>query len=146
MIKDDCTKWDNETLQLHIERVKESRRNIALHLAEVDAAIVEYQAELDRRAVAAYWQAHPDLLRLEVGDKVLMTEAKHKNLPFRVRGGIYAVGYTYDIINVQLKDGTLIVEFSMLGQGVYTNAYKQKATLEEAQSMRRAWLESEESP
>lgn len=47
-------------------------------LREAEIGLKTVQAELDRRALAAYWQAHPELLRVNVGDKVLVTEASFK--------------------------------------------------------------------
>lgn len=123
------------------ERIESDKRSIQQNTKRRN----DLQAELDRRALEAYWKDHPELLRLEVGDKIMMTQSKHKDLPYSVRGGIYAVGEVYDIINVRLKDGILTFVFSMADQGGYTDAYKQKATLKQAQDMRRAYLSSIES-
>lgn len=42
-------------------------------VSEYQMIVRDIQIELDRRALAAYWEAHPDLVRVQVGDKVMLT-------------------------------------------------------------------------
>lgn len=57
---------------LDIQRVNLEDRKKAV--AETEAMIKRAEAELERRALDAYWAAHPELTRVAVGDKVTITE------------------------------------------------------------------------
>ena len=69
----------NETLRLTLAGVDEKIRKLNGSLAYYQSVSAQIQAELDRRTLEDYWTAHPDLIRLEVGDKLQITEEFHKH-------------------------------------------------------------------
>lgn len=62
----------------YIQKMIENQtKSIEQHQQSIDVLssnVKEAQAELDRRTLEAYWTAHPDLTRVAVGDKLLVTE------------------------------------------------------------------------
>lgn len=58
-----------QVIEWHTEQIKELQDSIKA----AQSYINEYQVILDRRALESYWKAHPNLLRLEVGDEILLT-------------------------------------------------------------------------
>jgi hypothetical protein len=71
---DDLNNRDDETLRHWIKGWEEDIKFHEGRITRNRGYIAEHQAELDRRELAAYWTAHPELLRLEVGDRLLVTE------------------------------------------------------------------------
>lgn len=66
----DYSKYSDEQLA---DRVELLRDRASVHHSEgdyLDQCATEFQAELDRRQLEAFWAAHPGL-RLEVGDKLI---------------------------------------------------------------------------
>lgn len=72
--KDSPENMDSALLQKGIVWYQEHITELQASLADDRRNIAAYQAELNRRAVAAYWTTHPDLEPVAVGDKLLTLE------------------------------------------------------------------------
>ena len=107
-----------------ITRLAENHESIAAgHRREI-AAI---QAEIARRELDAYWEAHPQLTRVAVGDKVVVTA----EIVDKYGGGNEAVGKVITVrsINLEYAD-TTAVSFGV----------KSDVSIAEASGMRSAYL------
>ncbi len=54
---------DNQDIGWAEDTIKDARKRLS-----------DVQAELDRRQLAAFWQQHPELVPVAVGDKLLVTQ------------------------------------------------------------------------
>jgi len=107
---------------------------IADELSTYHQIMTQLTDEQDRRALAAYWKANPDLLPLAVGDKVTITEEYQayyrRTNPNQGIGT--EVGEVYGIEEIHIKNGE-IDYFSMEEFGGRTPLYV-------VIGMRRAYL------
>lgn len=108
------------------------------------AIVADCQNELDRRAIDAYWESHPELVRLEVGDKVVITEEfqqlKIEQIGYKEASwwfdSDWAIGAIHDIRDVSPITNTGHIERDM---GVTSCPYSVMV------GMRRAYLQRQES-
>lgn len=122
----------NETLRLTLADVDKKIRKLNDSLDYYQSVSVQIQDEPDRRALDAYWAAHPDLIRLEVGDKLVITEAL-KDLIENWNG--YKVGNIGTITSINPEIKTVYVTWNDCQMsGLYIG---------KAQQFRRAYLEQE---
>lgn len=133
---DDPTKWDDEMLELHIMRVRESAKNYRAAAQKADDLANQYQAVLGRRALEAYWAANPHLIRLEVGDKLAITQEFIDYIEAEVKQGYhYHVGDVWVVKDLYAKECHIEKDEFMGRQVNLPLAY--------ASDMRRAYLESQ---
>jgi len=106
------------------------------------AIVDECREELDRRALAAYWEAHPNETSLNAGDKVMVTDeynryyntdvATHGQLP-----SLYTAGTVVHIGGIGLNKRKPVY--------MWTNEFGGQTPITIAQGMRRAYLAQQET-
>jgi len=77
---------NDKTLRYLLEADKEAYDHYMHMCADFKQRMLEIEAEIDRRAIEAYWIAHPDLPRLSEGDRLLITDSFVQNR--EGRGGV----------------------------------------------------------
>ena len=93
------------------------------------------QAELDKRQLAAYFAAHPELVPVAVGDKLVVTEGVYR----RKNDFTYPVGSVITIDRIDVFPDENEISVNVLGDlGVWFLDW------DEVDSMRRAWLASQQ--
>ncbi len=65
--------FDDERLKIGILQLTENAEAYQKTVDQMRQRIADYQAELDNRAIEAYWQAHPDLTPVKAGDVLAIT-------------------------------------------------------------------------
>lgn len=61
-------KWVRDFIRWHTEYANEAKQKYDYYMESIARA----KAELERRELDAYWQMHPELTRLAVGDKAIL--------------------------------------------------------------------------
>lgn len=127
------TNWSDGDLRSTIGIIQMNIREFEEKIVLSREHMNEAQAELDRRALEAYWQAHPGL-QLAVGDKLLVTEGYARWIKLG-----YEAGNVVEIVRIQrVGDEIQIWIPSAIGFGTYF------IPLEHARQCRAAWLATQE--
>lgn len=126
-----------------IHNWKEERIHHAEMMAAIDADIANFQAELARRQLEAFWARNPGL-RLEVGDRLLVTEEALQNMPPGNKR-YYAVGQTVIASEPQYDEQYSsydLMRFHPVADDLH--GYSSSVSLDVARRMSVAWLQLQE--
>jgi len=93
---------------------------------------LKYQQEIDRRALEAYWREHPELIRFEVGDKLLVTK---DSLEYIKHKQGYKIGDVVTVEDVDPYNDVCVVSWPDNDMAV--------PSIETSSHMRRAYLRQE---
>jgi hypothetical protein len=115
----------DDQLSLDLQRLRREEQMHLTYVKEKRSAIKQYEAEKERRKLAAYWKAHPDETPIYIGYKLLV-----KSDGGRLDWGLYKVA----IIDLEQKD--------MLRMHIPSNV-GMLIDWEDAQQARRNYLERE---
>lgn len=134
----DFSQLSETQLSEQIAIVRRQQESMELALETGKRLLADLEAESERRAVAAYWQAHPELLRLEVGDKLLITEEfiASKRPLFSSFPSSWHIGVLCTVRKIGLKEGSIDIEHGGGTGGV---------SFDLLQQMRLAYLATHES-
>ena len=121
------TEWPNERILLEIKQTQDWINFWKLSIEKAQSKCDELQSELDRRALAAYWLAHPELIPLNPNDQLLSDTI---------------AGYPTEIIKVNIEDNTCDVRWWVFDRTLNPH-YWTDVPMKRVQDMRRAYLESE---
>lgn len=106
----DITQLSDEYLQERIKINKQGAEHYGEVVKNLLAGVAEDQAELDRRALEAWWAAHPEQTRVNVGDKLLVTPEYNDwySKPHGWSSG-FDIGAVLNVTSVYVEDNILHV-------------------------------------
>lgn len=129
-IEDSLVKsYSNEGLRKAIERRKHALESAEKSVENLKADLRQLEAESIRRDFSLYWDKHPDLTPVNLGDWVMVTP----EIVAKYGGGEKAVGTTMTVKKLSIDD--------MQNVQVDLGAFVWPA-IEEVCSMRKAYLDA----
>lgn len=129
-------------LQGEIDLNEIKRKSLEQSLKWLDEETAAYRAELKRRTMEKYWAAHPEFIKLESGDELVITPSFVKQR--ETHGGI-EVWYRKDKITIGSVwgfDGEIVVAVKGWKDGICSLEVGGEK-MDIVQDMRRAWLARE---
>lgn len=129
----DYTQWRDDILLDMRDSLARVLKGQEKAIIETRATIAAMQAELDRRALEAFWEAHPGL-RLEVGDRLLFTPDSNRYFEANefLEYSIPPIGRETTVGFMSLFNGHLGIDLEWVSYRV---------PLELVRGMRQAYLE-----
>lgn len=139
----DLSSESDSRIQSTIDRWNDEIKEYEHYITTTRRHIAEFQQVLDRRALNAFWAANPHLLRLEVGDKLLVTTAL---FAYRQRFGGWPKREEDRLLH---RDECEVVSIFIDDQGVWCaidihGDQTGNIPMDVIQHMRRAYLEKQQ--
>lgn len=121
----DLVNWEdwrlNESVGYYERGIEETRKQ----LQHWESGLRNIQAELDRRALDAWWAAHPEQTRVNVGDVVLNPTVAE---------------YPSEIQSIDIEDETCVIKWWVYDKMM--NPHYWVVSMAKAQEYRRAYLQA----
>ena len=121
--------YDDQALADMMRSASDTILRLNGELATQKSIYARCRQELDRRQLEAYWSAHPELMRVDVGDKLVATEESSIRWPFNT---------TLEVESVHMKDNG---EYRVWWKDA--DGWSGGMTTEMASEFRRAYLAQE---
>lgn len=97
----DFSKFPEDSVRHLLEKKRADLRDYTEMAREAREYIADLEADLERRKLDRYWEAHPGL-RLEVGDKLLVTQHSVEWFEEGMQQVTYPVGWVLVVDNFEL--------------------------------------------
>lgn len=118
--KERIEKISDSDLQGEIDLNEIKRKSLEQSLKWLNDEDNAYKAELTRRELDRFWAANPTLLRLEVGDKLLVTEEGWAMFTHRLgykQGDIGTIiGFKGEYAHIQWHDGDSLINLDIASE------------------------------
>ena len=131
--------FSDERLRADIERLQLEVEHYHGRIEVNEGFIAAYKAELGRRALDAFWEAHPGL-RLEVGDRLAITEEFQTSEMLRMNGRWYPdKAFVYQL---DWRNGDVLITIADEPSGSALTVGNYRIGI--VSRMRQAYLDSQE--